>query len=45
MYRLVICQLTLTLKLSLKVNLVPCQKSLDTESINCMGVEYSNIRN
>ena len=37
MHHLVICQLTLTL--NCQVNLVPYQKSLDTEPINCVGVQ------
>ena len=39
--------LTLTLKLSLKVNLVPYQKSWDTKPINCVGVqtfEHSELK-
>ena len=35
--------LTLTLKLSLKVNLVPYQKSWDTKPINCVGVRTFGI--
>ena len=52
MHHLVIHQLSLTLKLSLKVNLVPSQKSLDTEPIDCVGVQifkhmelkFTNVR-
>ena len=49
---LAICQLTLTLKLSLKINLVPYGKSWDTKPINCVGVQifkhselkFTNVR-
>ena len=47
MHHLVIFQLTSTSKLSLRVNLVPYQKSLDTEPINCVGVqtfEHSELK-
>ena len=36
---LAIVNLTLTLQLSLKVNLVPYQKSWDIKPINCVGVQ------
>ena len=41
---LAICQffLTLALKLSLKVNMVPYQKSWDTKPINCVGVQTNS---
>ena len=44
---LAICQFDFTLKLSLKVNLVPYQKSWDTKPINCVGVqtfEHSKLK-
>ena len=47
MHPLAICLLTLTLKLSLKVSLVPYQKIWDAKPINCVGVqtfEHSELK-
>ena len=45
MHHLVIRQLILTLKLSLKVNLIhTLSKNLDTEPINCVGVQILELK-